>query len=721
MLIVRRAAALALFVVLVAAPAASAQAAGGMKPLPPGPDGTIRFGECHARLENGRLTIGNNHVQRIWALDATGALTAVSFRDLSDSAERIAPVTPEPRRAPRAVRVDLAAAGGQAGPTEEPSLLVTLTAALPRVTVTTRFQVFAASRGILMDRKVTVTGPVADAGAIEALNRMEAFTPAARGFQLTRVIFLDQTDRQPGPLVIETPCSESDPELVAGTNPGPARCRGNVFIVEDPATTAGLLFLEHAPLPDMRPSAQAHPQRPAADLTRSLDPSTPNAVQFAGDEITAAGGATYRWITIAYAGGRAGRIAALQQHHRQLRRYESGRDGLLLTNTWGDRSQDGRVSEAFMTAEIAAAARLGADVVEIDDGWQKGATENSVNKGGVWNGFYAKDANFWSAHPVRFPNGIKPLADLAAGKGMQFGLWFAPDSSGDFANWEKDRDLVLGMHRERGVNYFKFDGIKVHTAAGEANVHRLVASIIEGSAGKVTIDLDATAEVRPGYFGMPSHGPIFVENRYSDSGTPTPELGTRGYWPHKTLRNFWLLAQYVDPVRLRMEFLNNARNAAKYGGNPLAPSMYSPDYLFATVMFASPLGWFETQNLPAEYFDKVAPLVQVRKAHRDAIFAGSIVPVGEVPGGASWTGFVSVAPDRRSAYVLVFRELTERPSFDFDLPLVAHGDYDVKVLAGSGRAVMEGGTLRVSVPEPRRFLLVQLSPRGTSRLPRSGM
>jgi alpha-galactosidase len=52
-----------------------------------------------------------------------------------------------------------------------------------------------------------------------------------------------------------------------------------------------------------------------------------------------------------------------------------------------------------------------------------------VNKGGVWNGFHGKDANFWSPHPVRFPNGIKPLADLAAGKGMQLSLWFAPDSS----------------------------------------------------------------------------------------------------------------------------------------------------------------------------------------------------------------------------------------------------------------------------------------------------
>jgi alpha-galactosidase len=40
-------------------------------------------------------------------------------------------------------------------------------------------------------------------------------------------------------------------------------------------------------------------------------------------------------------------------------------------------------------------------------------------------------------------------------------------------------------------------------------------------------------------------------------------------------------------------------------GDPLAPARYRPDYLFATVMFASPLGWFEVQHLPDAYFDPV--------------------------------------------------------------------------------------------------------------------
>ena len=65
--------------------------------------------------------------------------------------------------------------------------------------------------------------------------------------------------------------------------------------------------------------------------------------------------------------------------------------------------------------------------------------------------------------------------------------------------------------------------------------------MLKGSDGRVVFDLDVTAERRPGYFGLPEIGPVFVENRYTDWGK---------YWPHQTLRQFWALADVVDPARL---------------------------------------------------------------------------------------------------------------------------------------------------------------------------
>lgn len=689
---------LPLFILLAAvpAPAAVMTVKKVTEKLQPAPDGTYRFGECTARLADGRLVIANGLIERTWKYEDFG-LEPLTLRDLKNKVTWIDNKDRKGLKNQPDVEAVLTALAGQARPTEEPSLLATLRLKRGGCLVVYQFQVFPSASGILVGCGARAAQGAPGGSlwqAFPTLDFHESFTPVPKDWTLTAVTFFDGTDRQPGPLVKEA--------LVTAPKDGlaPATYHSNLFYLEDAKKDCGLIFLKHAPLPEARPVKQDF------DLNWTRD----NILIFGGQELHPAGGQSYRWVTLAYSGGRAGRIAALQQYHRQLRQYDPTRDGLLLTNTWGDRSKDGRVSDAFMRTEIEAAARLGVDVVEIDDGWQKGTTANSVNKGGVWDNLYEKDPGFWQAHPERFPNGIKPLADLAKTKGIQFGLWVHPDSSGDFKNWEKDRELVMEMHHSRGVNYFKFDGIKITSRVCEANLHRLIDEIILYTEGRVTIDLDVTAEVRPGYFGIPNHGPLFVENRYTDN--KNPEKAANSYWPWRTLRNLWLLAQYVDPVRLRMEFLNNARNVPNYGASPLAPAQYDPDYLFASVMMSSPLGWFETQHLPPAYQEKVAPLVKVWKTHREAIFNGSLIPVGEMPSGKGWTGFVSVAKDRKHAYALIFREVNEQAAWSVALPLLASGEYDVKPLAGAaGQVNVKGGTLSVELPKPRAYALLEITRR----------
>jgi alpha-galactosidase len=184
-------------------------------------------------------------------------------------------------------------------------------------------------------------------------------------------------------------------------------------------------------------------------------------------------------------------------------------------------------------------------------------------------------------------------------------------------------------------------------------------------------------------------GPIFVENRYTD---------WHRYWPHATLRNLWLLAQHIDPLRLRMEFLNPVRHTDKYASDPLAPSQYRPDYLFASVMFASPLGWFETSNLPADFVEQVAPLVKLWKQHRDAIFAGPIVPIGDEPSGSSWTGFAG------QSHVLIFRERHTDATRAFKLSGYTG---DPAIVTGRGEARYREGTLQVTIPHQLDFAWIR--------------
>jgi alpha-galactosidase len=165
------------------------------------------------------------------------------------------------------------------------------------------------------------------------------------------------------------------------------------------------------------------------------------------------------------------------------------------------------------------------------------------------------------------------------------------------------------------------------------------------------------------------------------------------------------LGQYVNPVRLRLEWLNNERNHEKYPNDPLAPGHYHSDTLFAIVMFASPLGWFETSNLSEEFVGRVAPLISVWNEHRQAIHTGTVVPIGATPDGFAWTGFVAIS--EAAVYVLVFRELHPSASWEFDLSGIPEVAPERKILGGEGKACIRNGNLSVEGIEQLRFLFAR--------------
>lgn len=456
---------------------------------------------------------------------------------------------------------------------------------------------------------------------------------------------------------------------------------GNVVDEQDVVSGTGTVYLRLAPLPGSRnwegPDFKVKPD------------ATPAIEVIARD---------CRTLKIPYAGGEIGRRAALMQAQRALRPFVPGRDGLFLSNTWGDRNRDARLCEPFMMKEIEAGAKLGVDVIQIDDGWQKGRTANSsaAQGKGVWDGYWASDPEFWKPDPVRFPNGLKPLVETAAARGMRFGLWFGPDSSHDAANWEKDADLLLDYHRTLGIDYYKIDSLKTRSPESLAHQSALFEKVLKESDRKVVFDLDVTAERRPGYFGLPEIGPVFVENRYTD---------WHKYWPHQTLRQFWALCDVVDPVRLRMEILNPLRHRDKYAGDPLAPSAWPIESTFATVMLGSPLGWFEASGLAPETMARLAPFVATWKKHRDRLHAGVVHPIGAKPDGVSWTGFVVQGAGSLDA--ILFRELNAQATFALDLTSYGVTQPSVAdVLSPRGSASLTDGRLAVTVPEKLDFVWV---------------
>lgn len=662
----------------------------------------VEFKGCYAKWNDKELTIGNALVERKWSIHQ-GLLTPVSFRDKTNDREWLRRPGRQPAPHPGGDLVaeprstTITTKSGQFSPVEAESLVINMASKGASSSFNCRFQVFPGASGVTVifnpnsspknteeaiekdaenDSKTQPTGLENNKGTkkkpAKALDAIDDLMLNIQHLRFTQVTLMDQTDDH-NELVHEKEWMPLHSSFDVS---------GNLFHIENPVTGDGLVFLKLAPLPHARPVKNAWDARVLGQGRRVI---------FAGHG--------YASVVLSYTDGRPGRIAALQDYQRCIRMFDANRDARFLSNTWGDRSADARVSETFLRKEIEAGSRLGVEVVQVDDGWQKGMSGNSAFGKGAWGEFYAADPEFWSPHPKRFPNGLKPLVEAAEAKGMKFGLWFGPDAENEMMHWERDADLLIGCSLKERIEYVKIDAVEMATPKAEENLRKFYDKILRASDGRVVFDPDATAGLRPTYFGSPNVGPIFVENRYSD---------WHRYWPHLTLRNLWKLADHVDPLRLRMEFLNNQRNTKLYKDDPLAPALYAPDTLFASVMFSNPLGWFEISNLPKEYFEKVPPLVAIWKKEREAIFSGHIIPIGNAPDGIAWTGFSSVSKDRKSARLVVFRELNDASEWSVKVPLLKKQGQKITVLSGLGTATLKDGVVTAKIPQKLQYLFLRI-------------
>ena len=503
--------------------------------------------------------------------------------------------------------------------------------------------------------------------AVEALRegaRVQCFS--SRHVRVTAFELLDSTDTS-NELEVER-------EWLLNTCERSQFLSCNALDCRDLGTGAGTAYLRFAPMPASRPV-----KGPDFVLTGS-----PFAVSVVSNGYPCA------WLD--YVGGEVGMKRAFTALQRRVRGYRAGRDGVFLSNTWGDGNRDARINETFLLREVEAGAELGVDVIQIDDGWQKGRTANSaaVRKGGgTWGKYWDVDPDFWKPCPERFPRGLEPVVAAARAKGLRFGLWFGPDSSGEFRHWEKDAACLLDFHRRLGIDYFKMDSMCVMTGVAERRQRMMFDRMLVESQGAMVFDLDCTANVRPGFFGLADIGPLFVENRY------IRPHDTRLYWPHMTLRTLWSLARVIDPVRLRIEVLNPLRHPELYGDDPLRPAAWPADALFAIAMTASPLGWFEISNLAPETAARMKPLIATWKRERANLHGGVTHPVGSRPDGMSWTGFVTEGADG-SLSALLFRELDDSADFTLDLaPFGVTDSLRCRLLAGMGSAACAGGRMEV--------------------------
>jgi alpha-galactosidase len=122
------------------------------------------------------------------------------------------------------------------------------------------------------------------------------------------------------------------------------------------------------------------------------------------------------WLALGYSDAGFGKMS------RNLHRYVS--EQLLppqfahelrpvLYNSW--EAVFFEVNEAAQIALAEKAAKLGAEVFVVDDGWFGERHSDHAALGD------------WQPNPVKFPNGLKPLIAKVNELGMDFGLWVEPE------------------------------------------------------------------------------------------------------------------------------------------------------------------------------------------------------------------------------------------------------------------------------------------------------
>ena len=197
-----------------------------------------------------------------------------------------------------------------------------------------------------------------------------------------------------------------------------------------------------------------------------------------------------------------------------------------------------------------------------------------------------------------------------------------------------------------GISSFKLDSVNLLSKKAETNYLNFLTTVERESNNRIALNLDCTAQNRQGYVMWKQFGTLFVENRYTD---------WCNYFPHNTLKNLWMLSQFIPPRKFQFELLNNSRNDEKYGDDPLRPAAYDITYEFASVMVANPLVWMEMSNLTDKQITSLQKLVSVYRDVRKDFFNAEIYPIGEQPDGCSYTGFQIVVDDK-TGYLLLFKE-----------------------------------------------------------------
>ena len=360
---------------------------------------------------------------------------------------------------------------------------------------------------------------------------------------------------------------------------------------------------------------------------------------------------SYKVVIGLFKGKEIDSLISLKKYQMHKYKFIPERDYMIMANPWGDGNVYNNLCEKFVLKELEGCYKFGITHYQIDDGWQGGGKAIDI----INNKFI--DKKFWKVDKNRFPHSFYKISKRAKKLGITLGLWFVPNRNNQYKNYLQDVETILDFYKKFGIKVFKLDAINIQTKEAEENFELFLKETYEKSKNEIFFNFDVTGALdrRPGYFYLLEYGNIFLENRYTNIKNDYAE---KKYYPYKTLKNLWQLSKYVLPQKLQIEILNISLNKDQYSEKDiLAPFNYDWEYCFGITMFSNPLFWGEISNFPEGALKRLKELILIYNKYRDEIFSSFIIPIGEIPNGFNWTGFIAYPEnENKNGFIIVFRE-----------------------------------------------------------------
>jgi hypothetical protein len=382
--------------------------------------------------------------------------------------------------------------------------------------------------------------------------------------------------------------------------------------------------------------------------------------------------------TILYRGGNDGLQLALKQFDQARYPVFPARDMFIQANTWGPANPGGAqfTDEQFVLKEIPLLADLGVDVLQIDDGWQRGGGGPGAT------GFLPKYKNGWKD--------IKAVADRS---GVRLGLWVAIRNA---VVEDLKRDLD-----ELGFIAWKAD---YEHLANRGDYEQRIAKlreVMKHAWMKTQFTLcPEYDDPRYGWYFAKEYGSIYFQNIQE----ALPDHLTMV--PFQVLRQHWLMAKYFPANKLQV-MLQNPKRVGPYSD----AREHSHGYCFAMGLPFVPCFFQSAQYLDPAGRKELRDLIRVYKSSRNDIFTSLTFPIGDLPDNASWSGFQMVGKQRNGGHLLLFRELhNAQPKRKVPLKFLAGKSITVQDLMSQKKRLLrvsESGMAEFEIQRPADYRLLR--------------